>query len=267
MNIPTRQHYWSSIEGTAFAAPRDRLPVVLLTATVTPRNVPFLKRSDWRVRLSDYKVALQSWLTSRVSTDIVFCENSAFDLSELSWICSRATEFTGRIEMLSFSDSDYDSARGKGFGELNIISWALKNSALLRSANRVLKVTGRIYVRNVNRLIGEIHKQSKPEVFCDLRRNLTFADSRVFCATQKFLREFLLPMHGIVNDTAGVYFENALARAVHSALSVGLRWAPLPRVPDLEGVSGTLDVKYRRDILSRARREVLHQAKGLILKL
>ena len=103
------------------------------------------------------------------------------------------------------------------------------------------------------------------DVFCDLRGNLTWADTRLFCATTRFIREFFLPMEESIDDTAGITIEHVLGRAVHSAMSRGRRWSMFPRAPRIHGISGTSDVIYPDSLVTRYKRELFRALKTAVL--
>ena len=106
-----------------------------------------------------------------------------------------------------------------------------------------MKVTGRLILRNADPLISALAEQTE-DVLCDLRQNLAVADSRVFCATRRFLSDYLLPRADEIDDRAGRTFEVVLGRAVHRALSDGATWSMPPVTPDLQGIAATADAPY-----------------------
>ncbi|HEX9083958.1 MAG TPA: hypothetical protein VF836_04395, partial [Gemmatimonadaceae bacterium] len=161
--------------------------VLLLTATIDVRGVAFTKRTDPVVRLGDYKRALRSWLGNPRTPPIVFAENSAHPLDELRSIADKENPFRHRVDFLSFDDNSYPRSLGKGFGELRIVRYAIDHSDLIGPGTFVIKVTGRYYVENIEALIRCAELSGEADVFCDLRGNLTWADTRVFCATSAFL--------------------------------------------------------------------------------
>jgi hypothetical protein len=128
----------------------------------------------------------------------------------------------------------------------------------------VLKVTGRLTLRNARRLILSL-AGSEEDVRCDLRRNLTVSDSRIFFASSGFLRDFLVPRIGEVDDAHGVYLEHVLARAVHRALAEGRKWAPLPTKPRIRGQSGTTGAVYGPSALRDFIAATVHAVRGGVI--
>ena len=242
---------------------RSRSVVVLLSACIHP-NVLTTQRQDPAVRMRQYGESLRKWGVAEGFDGLVFCENSGADLTELEARAQQSSRHD--MEFLSFKGARFDPALGKGFGEMAIIGHALKTSRLIAGANLVLKVTGRIYVRNIKQLAQLLRGISDVSVFCDLRRNLTEADSRVFCASRAFIRDYLLPRAQFLNDSKGAFFEHVLAKAAHAAMADGLVWAPLPRAHWMDGVGGAADEQIRSSLVSQLRRECFRAIKNACLK-
>ncbi len=217
--------------------------VLLLTATVDPGACVMTARADPQARLADYRVALAHWAAAPPSSAIVFCENSGWPLADFADAAEAMRAAGVDFEQLSFRDATGDPARGKGFGELGIIAHALEHARLLRDARHVVKATGRYVVHNANALVAMAGATPAPDVACDLRNHLTVADARVFLATPAFLRDHLLPRRATVDDRAEVFFEHALAAAVHAALAQGGIWRMPARPPQLTGVGGSFGQK------------------------
>ncbi len=207
---------------------------ILLTATVDPGDAPHVARRDPSIRYADYRAAMAAWLEAHPRRPIVFCENSGFDITPL-------VAESPAVEFLSYQEDPATRLRGKGYGEMGILAHALECSETLRRAARILKVTGRFYIRNSGLLLARLEKSPETQIVCDLRQNLTAADSRVFCASRHFLDHYLLPRRGEVDVARGILIEHALARAAHAAMADGLPWTLMPLAPILSGISGTFD--------------------------
>jgi hypothetical protein len=212
--------------------PSNRKVCLLLTATIDPNGMPFTRRSAPRRRLKDYRNALKKWSSCTLFDSIVLCENSGHDLSELQ------ASTCGRVRFLSFSGNDYPRHLGKGYGEMNILRHVLSESALAPD-DLIVKITGRYYVRNADALIAYIKSRPDCEVFCDITSDGAFAPSGMFAGSVRFLEHYLVIRQNRVNDTAGIYFEHALAEAMNQASEDGLRCVPFLDRPLIEGRSGT----------------------------
>jgi hypothetical protein len=238
--------------------------VILLTACVNAREVSFLVRRNTQMRMEDYKGSIQLWLADRKIPYIVFCDNSGYDLSEIEKICKEHNIHNKEIELLTFDGQEFSPDLGKGYGEMRIISHALAHSKLISQHPMIMKVTGRFYVKNAAAIIEKIVKK-KADIFCDLRWNLTHADSRVFCASIPFLQQYLIPLQESLNDSRNITFEHILARAVHQAMAHGRRWEMLPHPADIRGISATANVVIPSSLLYRAKRRLFRLIKASVL--
>ena len=239
-------------------------PCVLLTATIRVReDMCFTVRADATLRAEDYRRSFVKWLTVPGVERIVFVENSGCDLSEFVEIARRYSH--KRVECLSFLCPPYPGHRGKGYGEAFIVDYALQNSELISESRHLIKASGRYYVRNIETLIAFVKANPELQAICNLQRHLTWADSRVFCGSRDFVAGYLLPFSEIIDDTQGVCFENALARAVHRLMSEGGRWSMLPRAPEIEGVHATNNRAYSVNPIRVALRQGMHWARCQLL--
>jgi hypothetical protein len=239
---------------------------VVLTATVDARDVAFVARRDPQTRLADYKRALGLWLTRSTIANLILCENSGHDLYELREVADRYCAAGRRVDFLSFEGQSFPGYLGKGFGEMGILKYVLDNHGGLSEESRLLKVSGRYFVENVDRIAASIRADGQTEVFCDLSRNLSFASSEVFCASARYLREYLLPLQCAVNDTTGQYFEHVLAQSVHRALAEGVRWSLLPCFPVIVGVSGSIGLRRGHSFPARVLRQQGYRLKRFLFQ-
>lgn len=122
--------------------------VILLTACVYPNGMDKTVLQNPAIRKQQYCDALDFYL-NQTSCHIVFCENTMTDFTSQyqSYIES------GQLECLTFDGNHYDHSWGKGYGEAQIILYAYHHSRLLRHARYVLKITGRIIISNVQRIL------------------------------------------------------------------------------------------------------------------
>lgn len=232
--------------------------VLLLTATVDPGATISVERRNPALRLEDYKNALKLWLLNPATPSMIFCENSQHDLTQICQIIDQYNQFNKKVEVLSFGGQNYPPNLGKGYGEMKILAHAMEHADLIDSDTRVIKVTGRYYVRNATRIFKSIIEDREPQIFCDLRGNLSWSLSQVFCGTRNFIERYLLPLQETLDDSIGTQFETVLARATHLAIAEGYKWSMLPEVPDIDGIRGTDNRPLRRPKWRWMRAEVAH---------
>jgi len=246
------------------APPEQRRVYLLLTATIDPRGVSALARSDPTQRLGDYRWALGLWTQCRVVDGLVFVENSGYDLDELRRI-PEGTPHEGSTELLSFDGQDFPRELGKGYGETVNLEYTLANSRSLADPDtRILRVNGRNYVDNIGAFVEALRST---DILCDFRQRLTWGDGRVLGGTRRFFEEYVCPHGREVNDAAGYYFEHARAPAIHRGMADGLAWSPFPTPPHVRGYSGTSNTDNAESLLVRKGRELQHRLRLRMLRL
>lgn len=205
---------------------------LLLTACINPNGMSLTQLQDSAERLRQYAVALRYYL-EKTSAPIVFVENSGHDISS-----NFVKEIgSGRLEVLTFNGNNYDKQKGKGFGEALILKYAFEHSQILKHCDYVVKITGRLIVRNIKSILFESRLIKKELIVSYLCQE--FLDSRVFVASVSFYRDLFLPNIDKIDDGEGYYFENLLLDCKKQT-----SWRPfLSLLPQIEGVSGTYGTK------------------------
>ena len=138
------------------------------------------KLLDPLLRKAQYLDAIRFYLKES-KCNIVFCENSGIDISgELS------SFEQNRLEYLTFREKE---RKGKGYGEAKIIEYAIRNSGFIKEAAIIIKITGRIKVRNINDICTSIPQRSnKQYVKISFYSSLGLKTSSVcFLATKEWL--------------------------------------------------------------------------------
>ncbi len=213
--------------------------ILLITACINAGNTPFVAVRDQQKRLSQYLAALSLWITKADIDKIVFCENTAFALDREP-LLSLAREKGKTLEFLSFDGNRSSSAKGKGWGEGEIIEYALGNSRLITKEDVFYKITGRLFIDNFND-IRKAHAGA-PVVFnklsCELNEN--GAETRFFKCSVNFYREHLMNAYKDVDDPKGRYMEHVL----YSRLK-GLNVPSFRIFPDFAGISGSSGKEYK----------------------
>ena len=233
---------------------------LILTCTIDVKGVAFMERSNINQRFNDYYSALKMWLESGSAKRIVFVENSGAELSAFKALATKYSE--KNVEFISFDGQDFDRGLGKGYGEMLALKRVFETSTLIAQTERFVKINGRYFVPDLIK-VSEVMRTGC-DVMCDLSKNLTWADSRVFGGTKSFFDIYLLPELAHVNDTAGLYFEHALAKSTHRSIADNLRWELAPFVA-IVGVSGTSNELYKRSWIKELVKNVVYQVKKFVL--
>ena len=216
--------------------------IILLTACINPGGMPFTVVSDATQRLNQYLLALQFYLQN-TSYPIVFVDNPNMDKSPF---LEYESQYGSRLEILSF-DGNKVKTQGKGLGEMEIIEYALIHSKfnLLLDKHRIVKITGRLIVRNINSLLkcDKWHLYPYKSIVCHVNSDLTFADSRIFISLGSFMN-LLVKQKKYLNDTKGIYFEHLLCQQIKQQKT--FTFFPFITEPHFEGISGSTGIKYEK---------------------
>lgn len=232
---------------------------ILLTATIAPENVPNLIRSGIALRENDYIVSLRKWFLTGIP--LVFVENSSYVSEEIDALFASRND----CEYLSFITKK--SQFGKSHGEAEIMDYAFVNSKIIQKSDVIVKVTGRLFVKNALSILSNFDKMKDIGVMCWFKENMTFADSRFFIGQKLFYDKYLLPELITINEEQGIYFEHVTARATCRCMADGHRWHMFYRMPILEGYSGTEGVRYRNDVFRIIKRDLVVGMTNFLLKL
>ena len=218
--------------------------ILLLTGCINPNGMTMTALSNQEERKRQYVEAIHFYL-SNTSYPIVFSENSGTDISHLF----KKEIKSGRLEYLSFSGNQ-NKEKGKGYGECEIIQYALNNSKIIHFVKdkRIAKITGRLIIRNINSIVrGHSILFPQKTVFCAINSNLSFPDSRFIIAPECFYQTFLKSKEAI-NDTQGYFFEHALCDTIKREKQ--FPYSPFLLMPQIEGKSGSSGIIYHKEKLS-----------------
>lgn len=206
--------------------------------------------SDIEKRKAAYFDTLKWAISQTCFINIVFVDNSMFDFTEWRELYELSSYYNKKVEFLSFKGSESTQIQGKGYGEGEIIEYAFANSELLRKSNWFVKLTGRLKIKNIDKIFdekaGEIEENT-------VVANLNFPyenmiDTRVYGMNCELYRNLFLKCYEDVNDFGGVYIEHLFYNAiVKNKDKINLR--NTSAYPHYIGVNGTSGQSARRSVI------------------
>lgn len=210
--------------------------VLLLTATVAPRETPDLALRDPGQREADYLEALARWCGS-LPPDwaIVVAENSNWPAARFTDVGRRSGR---RVDVLACADRG--SQTGKGVGEANLLDDFAK-SELAQGCDWIFKCTGRLYVDNINACLPSLGDDG---VCGAIVPSLDHMDSRFFGASRDVFHEYFTGMGAEIEESQGIFFEHVAARRMLSTLAAGHAFRRFEALPHLIGRSASLGTSY-----------------------
>ena len=120
------------------------LPPLLITSCVKT-SAPFTRLIDTNQRIQLTLDAIGQWLKICADIKIVLCDGSGVDFSIKIYESFPNAE----LEFLTFkNNSKLVSKYGKGYGEGEIINYALKYSKFLKNSDSFAKCTSKLFVKN-----------------------------------------------------------------------------------------------------------------------
>ncbi len=197
------------------------------------------------VRVSDHERRLEytlegigEWVARVPELRIVVCDGSNVDLTSTI----REKWPTSTIEVLHFQNNEKKVARfGKGFGEGQIIMFALKKSQLLRQAPVFMKCTGKLWVENFHEVLANIRRTNGFMIRWRAdehgQRKPFWVDTRFFVVEKTFFRKHLASAYRDVDIRAGHYIEHVYAERLGKISAV--RKLRFVVKPEIHGVSGS----------------------------
>lgn len=215
--------------------------VIILTACINPNGMSetVLQNSD--IRLQQYLKALKFYLCN-TDLPIIFIENTNYDIT--GYFPNEVNN--GRLEILTFNGNDFDKSKGKGYGEAIILQHAIQNSKLIKHAKRVIKITGRIIVKNIKQLINCSKKTNT--IYANLAQTNSkeyILASIFFIVPIHFLNDYFLMNKEIIDDSKNYYFEHLLYDQCKRWVNHGNDWKEYMIPIYLEGQSGTTGDHYK----------------------
>lgn len=215
--------------------------IILLTSCVNPNCMPFTALSDINVRKQQYLDALRFYVNN-TPLPIVYVDNSNVDIKEYNVISNIVDD---RLELLSF-DGNHDKEHGKGYGELEIIDYAIQHSNIINSNKNVsiIKITGRLVIVNIMTILNQLKYNILPSsnsVICSMNSDFSMADSRLLIAPLNFYKR-LIENRMAINDSEGVYLEHVLCSLIKKQNLYAFH--TFFSEPQYQGVSGSTNITY-----------------------
>jgi len=176
---------------------------LLLTATVNPRGMVGANFSV-EERAAMYADTLRFYLSLHLP--VVFAENSgSIDLVK------QLVGPSDGIEWIDVSGEEYRQERGKGFNETLLIHKAISASVLVAQSGCFFKITGRLKILNIVRLLSECASYSDLQFLADCKDHNVYqwlhlpinghaGECRYWFASVSFFEDIMFPKLGLLND-------------------------------------------------------------------
>ncbi len=215
--------------------------VLIITGCISPNlHQQFLVLKDENERLKQYISSILFYIEESPLKKIVFCENSNYKYSGIGELEKIAENSGKQFEWLSFQ-GDFERVKtdGKGYGEGEIIEYALNNSKMMQQCISFAKVTGRLKIRNINDFFVKI-KTNRNYFNRDIYGGRG-VDTRFYICNKDFFNTHLLTAYReLIVDGRMFSIENVYYKILKK---IGC-FSSLRSYPDFQGVSGGNGINY-----------------------
>ncbi len=211
--------------------------VLLVTGCISPDSkVPFLKIKETEERKKQYLESLYFYIKNTTASKIVYCDNSnqenIIELEKLANDCNKEFEWVSFV-----GNTRKCLEKGKGYGEGEIIKYALNNSDLLKNNSFFIKVTGRVIIKNYN-LIARFMDKNK---IYFLRNSADNIDTKFYGMSINNYKTFFMNSYNYVDDKNDKYLEHVFSSVVKDK---SITISDFIVFPNSVGVSGSTGEKY-----------------------
>lgn len=198
-------------------------------------------------RARQYMDAIGFYIRETPMTKIVVGDNSGYCYPDS--LIGLAASYGKELELHSFrGDNALVEKYGKGYGEGEIMEFLLSNSRLLGKATGFMKVTGRLRLVNIGKMLPQMNEKVNyfMPVYLDRLRVPEKArrcvELRVYYATTTFFRNVLLQAYKDTRDDEVYFLEHAYYAAIARS---GIKPRRFKILPEIVGISGSNGWSFR----------------------
>jgi hypothetical protein len=223
------------------------IPILLTSSVIAHDTRVKLKGQEDRIRLALESIA--QWLRIDPELRLVLCDGSDFDF--YSAVIEQFPQ--ARIECLHFENNQaMVKQHGRGYGEGEIVKFALNNSAFIADAGCFAKCTSKLWVENFVECLKDwngnfLFKGVFLNVFSISRRTVfSYIDTRFYVATVQNYNKYFSEAHLNIDAKSGYGLEDCFyAICVQSHLNEFIFRVP----PIICGVGGGTGKYYKNTTL------------------
>jgi hypothetical protein len=218
--------------------------VPLLITTCIHSSAPLTLLNDDKERLNAVISGLEQ-LSKYVPSELklVICDGSGYDFYDEKY---KLQNLFKNLEVISFNNNiELTQKMGKGYGEGEIVNYALKNSVFLTGADTFAKLTGKLWLVNLNQCLNEFNGAAS-FIFDDPYRPQK-VDTRFYIINKEIYYSTLSSAHETVDDNNGKYLEHCFFERIHFN-NANLRLVSANSYPVIYGVSGSTGMVYKPSV-------------------
>ena len=212
---------------------------LIITGTINPVKQNFCALNDSNERKKQYLECIEYFIKSSSLVNIVYCDNSNTHISEEKKLIELAKKMRKSFEWIAFAGDNATVSRlnNKGYGEGEILDYVMDHSEIAKSADAIVKITGRLIVKNFNEIL-ENTKTSKSYFNRDIYHGRKCLDTRFYIINKQTFVEHCYHINKkmlTTNEPIEHLYYKSLPRGGYKCL---------PRFPDIYGMSGATGKNY-----------------------
>lgn len=217
-----------------------KIPLLLTSSVIVHDRGVALKDTGERIRLALESV--EEWLRIDPNLPIVLCDGSSFDFTnEVEERFPKAL-----IECLSFENNqDMVRSYGRGYGEGEIVRYALHHSKLIAQAGCFAKCSSKLWVENFLQCSKKwnenfLCKGVFSNVFFPLKKTeLSYIDTRFYISSLNFYRQNLIDAHLSIDKRKGYGLEHSFLVLLNKKKFKRIMFTVSPVISGVGGGTGT----------------------------
>lgn len=217
---------------------------LMLTSSIVAHDVA-VRLQDTQARLDHALESVEQWLRIAPNLSIVLCDGSSYDLT-----AEVRQRFPGAaIECLAFeNDQALVKYLGRGYGEGEIVKYAITHSKFIQEAGCFAKCTSKLWVENFGKcmrhwnghlLLSGVFLHAFSPLRPTLLRQI---DTRFYVASVENYRKYFVDAHLTMDSRVGHGLEDGF---LDTLLRENLRHCLSPVPPIIGGVGGGTGAYYR----------------------
>lgn len=215
---------------------------LLITSAVKP--VANVQISNVSERLLQYKLATLRWVVETPFNKIVFIDNTDVQVFSETEI-SQFNDYGVELEQIVTKPNPTIQIRGTSFGISEIYETAINQSELINNSKHFAKVTGRLFVENMEDLIDEIDENSSYLIRWLSKGIFRFKpgrfDERFGIYNKEFYINNLLPLKSKMDDSKDQWIETVYNEVLEKEK---LKLKCFKTYPRIVGISGHYGKPY-----------------------
>lgn len=215
------------------------IPPILLTSCIyIADNAVNLTDPDDRIFYT--LESIEKWLSIVPDAKLIVCDSSGFDFSTL--VHEKFPH--ANIECLYFvADKNLVKYHGKGYGEGEIIKYAVENSSYLKQADYFAKCTAKLWVENFDECINEwngtfLCKAIFSNVFSFKKTFFDHIDTRFYLVNKAFYLKHLVTAHLDLGGSSGLSIEDRFREIILENKMTGVLFNIHPVIGGVGGGTG-----------------------------